>query len=262
MINMIYQENIYIVDTNIYFIRKMLPFKNKVALVTGAGRGIGRGISLALAKSGIQVVLSSRSGSQLKRVQKEIRADGGLAFAIPADVRDPNSVKNLFQRIKRKFSRLDILINNAGLGLYGEIVTFPLKRLDAVLQTNLRGTFLCCQAALRIMIPQKNGYIVNISSVVGIKGYPRQSAYTASKHGIVGLTKSLAVEAQPFNIRVSVVHPGGVDTDMIRSARPDLDRKKLLQPEDIAQTVIFLLTLSDRAAIDEIYIRRRESQPF
>ena len=112
------------------------------------------------------------------------------------------------------------------------------------------------------MIPQRDGYIISISSVVGFKGYPNQSAYTAAKHGVMGLTKSLAVELQTHGIRVSAVLPGGVDTDMVRAARPDLDPSVLLQPEDVAQTVMYLLSLSDRAAIDQIYIRRRGSQPF
>ena len=112
------------------------------------------------------------------------------------------------------------------------------------------------------MIPKKSGTIINISSVVGFKGYPNQAAYTASKHALLGLTKSLAVEAQEHGIRVSAILPGGVDTEMVAKARPDLDPKILLEPEDIAHTVLFLLSLSDRAAIDQIYIRRRSSKPF
>jgi 3-oxoacyl-[acyl-carrier protein] reductase len=112
------------------------------------------------------------------------------------------------------------------------------------------------------MEPRRRGYIINISSVVGFKGYVNQAAYAATKHGIMGLTKALALEAQPHGIRVSVVLPGGVDTELVRAARPDLDPKDLLQPDDIAQTVLYLLSLSDRAAVDQIYIRRRNSQPF
>ena len=108
----------------------------------------------------------------------------------------------------------------------------------------------------------KRGYIINISSVVGFKGYPNQSAYTATKHGVMGLTKSLAVEAQEYNIRVSVIMPGGVETDLAMIARPDLDPKILMSPEDIADAVEYLLSISDRAAVDEIYIRRKSSKPF
>ena len=133
---------------------------------------------------------------------------------------------------------------------------------DRVLATNLRGTFLSCQEAMRIMVPQGGGTIINIASVVGFKGYANQSAYTASKHGIMGLTKALALEAQPHRIRVSAILPGGVDTGLATSARPDLKREELLRPEDIARTVLFLLSLPEHAAIDEIYIRRRNSAPF
>jgi len=153
-------------------------------------------------------------------------------------------------------------VNNAGIGLFGKVADFAAADLDRVMAVNLRGTFLCCREAMKLMIPQRSGYIINISSVVGIKGYPNQSAYTASKHAVMGLTKSLAVEAQPHGIRVSAVLPGGVDTEMVQASRPDLDRSVLLQPDDIAQTVMFLLSLPERAAIDEIYIRRRASQPF
>jgi 3-oxoacyl-[acyl-carrier protein] reductase len=115
---------------------------------------------------------------------------------------------------------------------------------------------------MKLMIPRGRGYILNISSVVGFKGYANQAAYTASKHGIMGLTKVLAVEAQAHGIRASAILPGGVDTDLVRDARPDLDPKMLLRPEDIAQAVLYLLSLSDRAAVDQIYIRRLTSQPF
>ena len=113
-----------------------------------------------------------------------------------------------------------------------------------------------------MMAPAGRGTIVNISSVVGFKGYPNQAAYTATKHAVMGLTKSLAVEAQPQGIRVSAVLPGGVDTDLVRQARPDLDPAILLAPDDVAQAVMYLLSLSDRAAVDQIYLRRWSSKPF
>ena len=131
-----------------------------------------------------------------------------------------------------------------------------------MLNTNIRGTFLCCREALKLMLAAKRGYIINIASVVGFKGYPSQAAYTASKHAVMGLTKSLAAEVQGQGIRISAILPGGVDTQMATDARPDLNREELLQPEDIAQGVLYLLSLSERAAVDQIYIRRRNSTPF
>ena len=233
--------------------------RGRVALVTGAGRGIGRAVSLALARSGARVVLAARTADQIEAVAAEIARAGGEALAVPTDVSREEDVVALFGRVR---DRLDVLVNNAGVGVFGPLDAFAAADFDRVLGVNLRGTFLCCREAMRLMKPRKGGWIINVSSVVGFKGYPNQAAYTASKHGVVGLTKSLAVEAQPHGIRVSVILPGGVDTGLAGSARPDLDRSALLQPEDIAQTVIYLLSLSDRAAVDQIYIRRRSSQPF
>ncbi|MHC4982991.1 MAG: SDR family oxidoreductase [Planctomycetota bacterium] len=235
--------------------------KDKVALVTGAGRGIGRAIAKALAGCGAQVVLAARTKEQIDAVAADIATAGGTAAPVVADVSDEASVAELFGEV-RKLGRLDILVNNAGVGLFGPVKDFSAEDFDRVLDTNLRGTFLCCREAMRIMAPQGSGYIINISSVVGFKGYPNQAAYTASKHGVVGLTKSLAAEAQEHNVRVSVVMPGGVDTGLVGDARPDLESSVLLEPEDIAQTVLYLLSLSDRAHVDQIYIRRWAAKPF
>ena len=232
------------------------------ALVTGAGRGIGRAIGSALASAGARVFLAARTTDQLESAAREIQQDGGTAVPVPTDLSNEEDIRFLFQRISDRTGGLDILVNNAGVGVFGPLAEFSSSDFDRVMRVNTKATFLCCQQAMRLMIPKRKGYIINISSVVGFKGYPNQAAYTASKHAVMGLTKSLAVEAQEHGIRVSAVLPGGVDTKMIAEARPDLDPKILLQPEDIAHTVLYLLSLSDRAAVDQIYIRRRGSQPF
>ena len=232
------------------------------ALVTGAGRGIGRAIGSALASAGARVFLAARTTDQLESAAREIQQDGGTAVPVPTDLSNEEDIRLLFQRISDRTGGLDILVNNAGVGVFGPLADFSSSDFDTVMRVNTKATFLCCQQAMRLMIPKRKGYIINISSVVGFKGYPNQAAYTASKHAVMGLTKSLAVEAQEHGIRVSAVLPGGVDTKMIAEARPDLDPKILLQPEDIAHTVLYLLSLSDRAAVDQIYIRRRGSQPF
>lgn len=234
----------------------------KTALVTGAGRGIGKAIATKLAAAGATVVLAGRDSTRLQTVAREIGAQAGQAIVIPADVSLEADVLRLFDNIHQKLGQLDVLVNNAGMGIYGPVAEFSTDDFDQVLAVNLRGTFLCCREAMKLMIPARSGYIINVSSVVGFKGYVNQAAYTASKHGVMGLTKTLAVEAQPHQIRVSAILPGGVDTDMVASARPDLDRSILLQPQDIAQAVLFLLSLSENAAIDQIYIRRRTSAPF
>ncbi|RKY00741.1 MAG: hypothetical protein DRP54_04965 [Spirochaetes bacterium] len=236
--------------------------KGQVALVTGAGRGIGRSVAIRIADLGAHVVLAARSKEQLEKVSEEIRAKNRLSSVFSTDVGDEKQVERLFNFIKKELGRLDILVNNAGIGRFGSLVDFPVESFDELYRVNLRGVFLCCQQAMRIMMRAKKGYIINISSVVGFKGYPNQSAYTATKHGVMGLTKSLAVEAQEYNIRVSVIMPGGVETDLAMIARPDLNPKILMSPEDIADAVEYLLSISDRAAVDEIYIRRKSSKPF
>ncbi len=234
----------------------------QTALVTGAGRGIGRAVVEALAGRGAGVVLAARSGAQIEAVAEQVRSRGGAALAVATDVSDEASVRRLFGRVDERFGRLDVLVNNAGVGRFGPVAELDLRDLDAVLAVNVRGTFTCCREAMQRMIAAQAGTIINVSSVVGFKGYPNQAVYTASKHAVMGLTKSLAVEARSHGIRISAILPGGVDTDMVGEARPDLDRAALLAPLDVAEAVLYLLSLSDRAAVDEIYIRRRGSNPF
>lgn len=239
-----------------------IDLTNRTAIVTGAGRGIGRAIAIMLAEHGAHVIVAARTKSEIDETAAMIAHCGGSAFPIVLNLADVKSIQSLFSLTVKTAKGLDILVNNAGIGKYGAIANFSSEDLQDVLDVNVRGTYLCCQEAMKLMIPKKSGYIINIASVVGFKGYPNQSAYTASKHAIVGLTKSLAAEAQAHHIRASVINPGGTDTDLIAAARPDLDPSILMQPEDVAQTVLFLLSLSERCAIDEIYIRRRNSQPF
>jgi 3-oxoacyl-[acyl-carrier protein] reductase len=241
---------------------EQVNLSGKTAVVTGAGRGIGCAIARSLAHHGATVIAAARTESQVKAVADEINQSGGTAYFYPFDLANESEILSLFTFLEKKADKLDILVNNAGIGLFGQMHEFSTEDLQILLDVNIRGTYLCCREGLRRMIPNKSGYIINISSVVGFKGYPNQSAYTASKHAVVGMTKSLAVEAQPHNIRASLIHPGGVDTDLVHSARPDLDPAILIQPEDIAHTVIYLLSLSERCAVDEIYIRRRGSKPF
>jgi 3-oxoacyl-[acyl-carrier protein] reductase len=234
----------------------------RVALVTGAGRGIGRSIALCLANAGARLFLAARSSDQLGAVAGEIRDRDGEAESLAADLSAAEGVEAVFAALRRKYGTLDVLVNNAGLGLSGPVVDFPEESLDRLMAVNVKGLFLCCQRAMRMMIPAKQGYIINISSVVGIKGYANQAAYAASKHAVMGITKALAVEAQPHGIRVSAILPGAVDTGLMEALRPDLDKALLMKPQDVADAVLFLLSLSDSAAVDEIYIRRRTSAPF
>lgn len=240
----------------------MVDLSGRVALVTGASRGIGRSIALALARCGARLVLSARNAGKLAEAAAGIERLGAEAVAVPADLAREEQIAALYARARDTFGRLDIAVHNAGIGYFEELADFPLDRFEEILRVNLRGTFLCCQQAMKLMVPARRGAIINIASVQGIKAYPKQSVYAASKHGIMGLTKALAAEAQPHGIRVSAVLPGAVDTELIAEARPDLDRSQLIHPDDIARTVLFLLSLSERAMVDMIVVRRSTAAPF
>lgn len=239
-----------------------LFLSGRTALVTGASRGIGKDIGISLSRCGAHVVLSARNRQKLEDVKNLITGEGGNATVVPADLSKEDEICRLFSEVERNLKKLDILVNNAGIGYYDELVRFPLKKLDDIYEVNVRGTYQCCQLAMKLMIPRKSGYIINISSMQGLKGYPEQSAYAASKHAIVGMSKSLAAEAQKNDIRVSVICPGAVDTDLIRDARPDLDSSLLIHPEDISRVVLFLLSLSERSMVDMVAIRRGTAKPF
>jgi len=234
----------------------------KVAIVTGAGRGIGRVIAQTLAADGACIVAAARTGQEIESLAAEIVAGGGKAIAVKTDVTDEASVDHLFKEIDEQLGRVDILVNNAGMGVFSHLVDCSPEDFGAVLDVNAKGTFLCSRAALKRMMPQESGYIINIASVLGIRAYVNQGAYTAAKHAVMGLTKTLAIEAQPHGIRVSVILPGGVNTELIGKSRPDLNTDELLEPEDVAGAVSYLLSLSEKAAIDQICLRRRNSSPF
>ncbi|MFC2159091.1 SDR family oxidoreductase [Actinomycetota bacterium] len=239
-----------------------MDLNDKVAIVTGASKGIGRSISILLAKQGVKVVLVARNIENLKEIQDIIASFNGTSITVPTDISKVNEIIDLFKRTKKEFGGLDILINNAALVIKGKLVDFSTDDYDKIMNINLKGVFVCCQQALKIMIPQKSGFIINIGSNAVFRNYPEDGAYTASKHGMVGITKTIANEVQHYGIHTALVHPGAVDTEMSLLSRPDLDRSVLIPPDDIAQTVLYMLQLSDSSWVDEIYIRRREAKPF
>jgi 3-oxoacyl-[acyl-carrier protein] reductase len=234
----------------------------KVGIVTGAGRGIGRCIALTLARHGAQLALAARTGTELQAVQAEIEAFGGQAASFVADVTQEADVIALVHQTVDRFGQLDILVNNAGAGIFKPLEETSLQEWERVIAVNARGPFLLCREALPYLKQRGQAYIVNINSVVGIKGYANQTAYSASKHALMGLTKALAREVQKDGIRVHAVCPGGVDTDLAAQARPDLDRAQLIQPQEIADIVLFLVTRTGNAVIDEIDVRRQSATPW
>ena len=220
----------------------------KVALVTGASRGIGRAIAKEFASQGAKVALCARSVDALQAVADEIAAAGGCAQPFALDVSSADGVRAVVEAVTEHFGRLDILINNAGITRDGLIARMKDDAWEEVLNTNLRGAFYLTRAAAKIMMRQRCGKIVNISSVVGLTGNPGQANYAASKAGLIGMTRSVAKELGSRNIQVNAIAPGFIVTDMTDSL-PEAWKAKLLeqiplgrlgQPEEIAKAALFL----------------------
>ncbi len=234
----------------------------KVAIVTGGSRGIGRVISVALAEEGAIVMLAARSAATLAEAAEQIRRAGGRAVPVVTELTDERSIRNLIHVAREKFGRLDILVNNAGVTHSASLEETRTEDLDRCWAVNARAPFLLCREALPLLRQAEAGFIVNISSVVGVKGYPLQSAYTASKHALRGMTISLAEELRGTNIRVHVICSGGVNTDMVQSVRPDIRKEDLIGPDEIAELVLYLVTRRGNAVLDELHIRRATASPW
>lgn len=234
----------------------------KVAIVTGAGRGIGRSIALSLARNGVRVSLAARTENELNNVRSEIEAFGGVAAAFPADISSEADCISLVRKTVERFNRLDILLNNAGIGVFRPLVETTTLQWDQLMAVNARGPFILCREAVPYLKIQDHSFIINISSVAGVKGYINQSIYSASKHALMGMTKALAREVQGEGIRVHVICSGGVDTDLVNELVSDENRPLMMRTEDIADIVMFLLTRNGNGVIDEIHVRRATSIPW
>lgn len=208
----------------------------RVAIITGGGRGIGRGIALAFAREGAKVVICSRTRAEVEKVAAEVEWWGGEVLPVVADVTDEKSVSSLVGKTLERFGRVDLLVNNAGVWLPGGLQDYSLADWETTMATNLRGVFLCTKAVFGPMKEGGGGKIINISSIRGKEGYPGMAAYCASKFGVVGLTQALAEEWKPFNIKVNAVCPGPVDTTFAEGAARDEAR---ILPEDVAHLVVF-----------------------
>jgi len=218
----------------------------KVAIVTGASRGIGRAIALSLAEAGAKVVVNyARSGDAAEAVVKEIIDQGGSAIAVQADVSDAEQVQNLIKETRTQYDTIDILVNNAGITRDTLLLRMKLEDWQAVINLNLTGVFLCTQAVSKIMLKQRQGRIINITSVAGQMGNPGQANYSAAKAGVIGFTKTMAKELASRNITVNAIAPGFIATEMTN----ELDAEEILKfiplgrygkPEEVAGMVQFL----------------------
>jgi 3-oxoacyl-[acyl-carrier protein] reductase len=223
--------------------------KGKNALVTGASRGIGKAIALELAKQGANVAVNfAGSEAKAQKVVDEIEKMGVQAFSIQADVADESAVKSMVKEVIGQFGGLDILVNNAGITKDNLLMRMKTEEFDQVINTNLKGVFLCTKAVTRQMMKQRSGRIVNVSSIVGVSGNPGQANYVAAKAGVIGLTKSAAKELAGRNILVNAVAPGFIATDMTDELTEEqrasmlalIPLEKLGTAEDVAKTVRFL----------------------
>lgn len=232
--------------------------KDKVCIITGAGGGIGSAIAEALFDAGFKLVLMGRNEEKLKKV-----ANGRDCLIIPGDILDDNYIKDAVKKTVEVYSGIDVLINNAGVAQSKPFEDITMDEYDDIMNTNARAPFLLCKTALPYLQKSSCGTIINIASVTAHKGYALQSAYAASKHALLGFSKSLAKEYAEKGVRVHVISPGAVFTDMVKISRPDLTGEGMLMPSDIAETIMYLLKMRKSASVaDEIELHRETKEPF
>ncbi|MCX7711504.1 MAG: SDR family oxidoreductase [Clostridia bacterium] len=240
----------------------MQSLKGKIALVTGASRGIGKAVCLGLAAEGVNLAICSSSAKSLDAIRKELAGFGIDILSCPADLQDAEAPGKIIKQVIDHFEKVDILINNAGIAIPKPIAETTVSEWDHQMAVNARAPFLLCREAIPYLRKSKAATIINISSVVGYKGYVNQGAYASSKHALMGMTKVLAQEVFEDGIRVHIIAPGGVSTDMVLHTRPDLDPSILATPEEIAEIALFLLQHRGNAVIDEVNVRRYSNSPW
>lgn len=240
-----------------------VSLKNKVAIVTGAGGGIGKAVVRALAQEGMRIALCG--GNNLDKLEAAVdcaNACGAETLCLPGDLTDPAFIESCIGQIAAHFGQLDVLINNAAMALNRSFEETSMDEFDRIFSVNVKAPFVLCQKALPYLRQSNHAAIVNIASVVAHKGYVGQAAYAASKHALLGFSKSLANEVYRQNIRVHTISPGGVYTDMVKSVRPDLSEEGMISPEEIADIILFLLQHRGNAVIDEINVHRAGKAPY
>jgi len=226
------------------------------ALVTGATEGIGRATALALGRAGYRVGICSRSTEKVEATLAELRAQGVAAAGAAADVADPDQVRHLVDQVRGMLGEIDVLVNNAGVLIARPIEELTLEDWDVTMATNLRSLYLTTRLVLPGMRTRRQGTIVNVASLAGRNGFVGGSAYSASKHAVLGFSRSLMLEVRKDNVRVIAICPGSVATGMLRDqAMLKPDHERILRPEDVAASILHVLTLPTGALVSELDIR-------
>lgn len=231
-------------------------------LVTGASRGIGKTIALELAGLGYNLAITGRDNKSLAQTASEIEALGVKCTCIEADLGEESSYGKIVNETVAAYGGIDLLVNCAGLSHSGPFYEATPELWDRIFRVNAKAPFFISKAALPYLKKSEKPIVINIASVVGFKGYAQQSIYASSKHALTGFTKVFAKEVQPYGIRVHLISPGGVATEMVKQMRPDIKADELIQTEEIAEIVRFLVTRKGKGTIDDFYIRRYSGLAF
>ena len=233
------------------------------AIITGAGGGIGHATAVRLAAEGMNIVLfGGHNLDKLNATREAVEKLAAPCLMLPGDLADTSAYPTMLAQVEQQFGGLDVLVNNAGLALNEPFADISEETYDRIMTINVRVPFFLTQKCLPLLRRSPRASVINIASVVSHAGYPQQSVYVASKHALLGFTKSLAAECYQDNIRVHAIAPGGVYTDMVKISRPDLTPEGMILPEDVADLVFFLLANRSNAVIDEILVHRVNKQPF
>lgn len=234
----------------------MIELDGRIAIVTGASRGIGKAIALALARAGADVVLAARTQTDLLHVQEQVRSIGRRVLAVPTDVSKETDVENLVERSLSTFGKINILVNNAGMGSFAKVVDMATAEFDCMFATNIRGVFLCTKSVLPTMIQQRSGDIINIASLAGRNAFIGGAVYAATKWALIGFARSLMLEVREYNIRVITVCPGSVDTSFDpRPFSKQKDTSQIPKAEDIARVVLDAIHMPRNVMVSEIDVR-------
>ena len=238
----------------------------QVTFITGAGRGIGKAISELFAAEGAIIAAAARSEDEIDAVCSDIKSRGGNAMPVVMDLQSEESIKSAVSKVQSELGPIDILINNAAILTLSSIAETSTQAWDDIMSTNMRGLFITCREVLPAMMERKTGRIINIGSLAGRRGYPEQGAYCTSKHALVGFTKVLALETQSYGIRVNMLSPGGVLTDLssgLRASRGESeDSPEWMTSEEVAQAAFYLCNQNGAAVTDELVLRRYASEPW